>query len=135
MDILFQGNIQKEQGTQQALSYTTSYASFFNLSATPAAPIVPLDSQTCYKILLEEKNQDPTFVRTVFIKMPTVDNVPESCLDLENEFKSQVNLLFDELQDAADMGSFLLNPKYDPAGNMIDYFCCQNVVFTVQCSP
>ena len=117
------------------MSYTTSYSSFFNLSETPAAPIVPLDSQTCYDILLQEKNNDPTFVRTVFINMPTVDQVPESCLDLENEFKAQVNLLRDELQDAADMGSYLLNPKYDPAGNMIEYFCCQNEVFKSQCSP
>ena len=117
------------------MTYTASYASFFNLSVTPTAPIVELDSQTCYDLLLIEKNMDPTFERTVFIRMPVVNNVPNQCLDLQAEFLLQVDSLVDELQSTADMGSYLLNPKYKPAGDMINYFCCANDVFTDQCSP
>ena len=35
LDIIFQGNIQQEQGYLQALSYTSSYADFFNMSIQP----------------------------------------------------------------------------------------------------
>ena len=88
-----------------------------------------------YTTILLQMKGDPLFIRTVFIQTPTVDNVPEGCRELELDYLQQVESLMGDLQDTADMGNYLLNPQYPPAGDMLNYFRCKNSIFEGWCYP
>ena len=88
-----------------------------------------------YERLLQEKKNDPFFERTVVVQVPSVENVPEVCVDIEAEYLIQITALVEDLQDTTDMGNYLLNPMYPIAEDMMGYLNCSNAVFVDWCYP
>lgn len=69
------------------------------------------------------------------VEVPAVDNVPEVCAGIEAEYLIQIEELLEDLQDATDMGNYLLNPVYPIADDMFSYLNCGNAVFDDYCYP
>ena len=84
------------------------------MSVSPTTPIIQAQAEPLLEKLIQEKRNDPNFVQTVWVQVPQVAKI-EVCKELQDEYLTQVNALVVKLQDAADMGGYLLNPIYPPA--------------------
>ena len=105
----------------------------FNFSFNPTAPILQATAQVVLDKAITAKDTDPTFVRDVFIVMPTVTDSSVECAEIEAVYSLELETIQSQIQQLTDMASYLLNPAYPIAADIQGYYSCLNPLYADHC--
>ena len=116
-----------------ALSITEQYGMIFNFSFDPTAPKVQATPQVVLDKAIIAKDADPTFVRDVFSVIPSVTDSPVECGEVEVIHVLELETIHSQIQQMADMATYLLNPAYPIAADIQGYYSCRNTLYADHC--
>ena len=104
--------------------YCSSFAMVFNESVDPNPPTTYMTPADCLETAIEQYLIDDDFVQSIFIETPVITDVPFECKAEEIEYFTQLESIYETLDQLASVAEYQLNRKYPMTGDTEGYFCC-----------
>lgn len=113
--------------------YCGAYAMVFNDSSDPNPPATNMSPEDCLESAIAQYSIDADFVQSIFVETPVIADVPTECKAEEVEYFTQLESIYETLDDLANVADYMLNPKYPMTANTEGYYCCSNSLFSALC--
>lgn len=101
---------------------------FFNMQDMPPMRN-EITSTDCIDNAIESMQADlaaGSFTRSFFVMIPEVADVPVECEEQELDYFTQLEKAYEEIQDLADVFSYLIDPRYPIGADTMGYYSCEN---------